>query len=113
MISIFPDPIRELPHACIPLEGVTAHLLQAENHQIIFMHFSEDIELPEHRHEAQWGIVLEGRIDLIIGDKQETYTKGQRYYIPGGVPHSGRIHKGYADITFFNEPHRYRCAKEI
>jgi len=33
--------------------------------------------------------------------------KGERYYIPEGVKHSGRIFAGYADITFFNQKDRY------
>ena len=51
--SIFPEPIRQLPEAEIPLSGLTAYLSQAENHQIIFMQFSEDVDLPEHAHESQ------------------------------------------------------------
>ena len=108
MTEIFPEPIRNLPEADIPLKGVRAYLSQSENHQIIFMEFREDVELPEHSHAAQVGIVLEGKIDLVIGGEKRTYIKGERYYIPEGVTHSGKIHAGYADITFFNEPSRYR-----
>ena len=108
MTEIFPEPIRNLPEADIPLKGIKAYLSQSENHQIIFMEFREDVELPEHSHAAQIGIVLEGEIDLEIGNEKRTYVKGDRYYIPEGVKHSGKIHAGYADITFFNEPHRYR-----
>ena len=107
MSEIFPDPIKNLPEADIPLEGITAYLSQSDTHQIIFMEFAKDVELPEHSHAAQIGIVLEGKIELTIGGKKETYTKGDRYYIPEGVLHSGKIYAGYADITFFNEPNRY------
>lgn len=107
MESIFPEPIQKLPMANIPLEGVTAFLSQAETHQILFMKFSEDANLPEHVHEAQIGFVLEGRIDLTIDGQLHTYGKGDRYYIPAGIRHSGRIYKGYADIIFFNESARY------
>ncbi len=109
MTEIFPQPIRNLPEADIPLMGIKAYLSQSENHQIIFMEFGEDVELPEHSHAAQVGIVLEGEIDLMIGNEKQTYVKGDRYYIPKGVRHSGRIHAGYADVTFFNEPSRYRA----
>ena len=105
--SIFPEPIQRLPEADIPLSGLTAYLSQAEHHQIIFMQFSEDVDLPEHAHESQWGIVLEGRIDLMIDGTQHTFQKGDRYYIPKSVPHSGKIYAGYADITFFDQPNRY------
>ena len=107
MSEIFPQPIRELPEADIPLEGVKAYLSQSASHQIIFMEFGKDVDLPEHAHAAQVGIVLEGTIELTIAGETTAYTKGDRYYIPKGVPHSGKISAGYADITFFNEPDRY------
>jgi quercetin dioxygenase-like cupin family protein len=107
MSEVFPDPIKNLPEADIPLEGIKAYLSQSDTHQIIFMEFTKDVDLPEHSHAAQIGIVLEGKIDLTLGGKKETYTKGDRYYIPEGVLHSGKIYSGYADITFFDEPDRY------
>jgi mannose-6-phosphate isomerase-like protein (cupin superfamily) len=107
MTTIFSPPILDLPRADIPIDGVSAYISQAETHQIIFMEFEEDVNLQEHAHEAQAGFVLEGRIDLVIGGEPKTFTRGDRYYIPAGVPHSGRIYAGYADITFFNEANRY------
>ena len=107
MQEIFPPPIRDLPEADVPLEGVRAYLSQSQSHQILFMQFGKDVHLPEHSHGAQVGIVLEGKIDLTIAGEERIYAKGDRYYIPDGVPHSGRIHAGYADITFFAEPNRY------
>jgi len=107
MSDTFPEPILNLPKADIPIRGVEAYLSQGENHQIIFMEFSEDIDLMEHDHESQWGIVLEGKIDLIIGGIKRTCIKGDRYFIPKGVKHSGRIYSGYADMTYFNQKDRY------
>lgn len=105
--SMFPSPVLDLPEADIPLAGIKAYLSQGASHQIIFMEFAEDVELPEHRHAAQWGVVLEGRIDLTIGGIGRSYRKGDRYFIPEGVMHSGKIHAGYADITFFDQADRY------
>ncbi len=107
MNQVFPEPIRNLPEADIPLDGVTAYLSQSDTHQIIFMQFEADIDLPQHAHAAQVGIVLEGQIDLMIDGEAHSFTKGDRYYIPAGVVHSGKIYAGYADITFFDEPSRY------
>jgi quercetin dioxygenase-like cupin family protein len=107
MSETFPKPIRDLPEADIPFEGVKAYLSQSDTHQIIFMEFKKDVDLPEHSHAAQIGIVLEGRIDLTIGGKTKTFTKGDRYFIPEDTLHSGKIYAGYADVTFFNEPDRY------
>ena len=107
MSNVFPEPIKNLAEADIPLGGVTAYLSQSDTHQILFMEFEKDVDLPEHSHEAQIGIVLEGKIELVIDGEKRCFTKGDRYYIPAGVKHSGKIYAGYEDITFFNESNRY------
>lgn len=107
MSKIFPIPITNLPEADIPIDGATAFLSQSGEHQIIFMEFEKDVDLPEHSHAAQVGFVVEGKIELSINRESKVYTKGDRYYIPEGVLHSGKIFAGYADITFFNQPDRY------
>ncbi len=107
-MEIFPDAIKNLPLADIPVDGLKAYLSQGENNQVLFMEFDKDTDLPEHSHESQYGIVLEGRIDLVINGEKKSFTKGDRYYIPAGVKHSGKIHAGYADVSFFNEKDRYK-----
>lgn len=104
----FSAPISNLPLADIPMEGLTAFLSQGEDHQILFMQFEKDVDLPEHSHKAQVGFVLAGKIDLYLNGELHTYQTGQTYYIPEGMPHSGKIYGGYADITFFAEPDRYQ-----
>lgn len=111
MLNIFPDPILNLPEADIPIKGCRAYLSQGEGCQTLFMTFIEDVELPEHSHAGQWGIVLEGKITLVINGTENNYTKGDRYYIPAGVKHSGKIYAGYADITFFDQKDRYKIKK--
>lgn len=107
MGSIFAQPVLGLPRADIPIDGCRAYLSQGSGHQIIFMEFLKDADLPEHSHAAQIGFVLEGRIDLDIGGVKQTYVKGDRYFIPEGIVHSGKIYAGYADITFFGQNDRY------
>ena len=112
MSAIFPPPIRKLPEADIPLKGIKAYLSQSRNHQIIFMEFSKDVEIPEHSHESQWAVVLEGKIELATSGVKRTYFKGDRYFIPRGAKHSAKICAGYADITFFNEKERYKSRRQ-
>ena len=112
MEDIFPAPILQLPEADIPLDGIKAYLSQGDGHQIIFMEFSKDVMLPEHAHAGQWGIVLEGKIELTIGGEKKAYGKGDRYYIPEGVKHSGKIYAGYADMTYFDQTDRYKVKEQ-
>ena len=91
------------------MAGLKAYLSQAENHQIVFMEFDKNVELSGHFHASQFCVVLEGKIDLKIGDQQHTFVKGDRYFIPAGIIHSGSIYAGNADISFFDEADRYQA----
>ena len=108
MTEVFPEPIRCLPQADIPLSGLKAYISQSDHHQILFIKFDEDVEVPEHSHEDQWGVVLEGKIDLVVEGVKRTYTQGDRMFIPKGAKHSAKVYAGYADITFFNQRDRYK-----
>ena len=108
MKKVFPKPILDLPEADIPIPGLKAFISQGRNHQIVFMEFDKDAIIQEHSHESQWGIVLEGMIDLTIDGRKKAYVKGDRYFIPKDIKHSASIYAGYAEITFFNQAERYK-----
>jgi len=96
-----------VPQADMPIENIKAYLLQGESQQVLFMEFEDDIEIPEHSHAAQWGVILDGEIELTIENKLHHLKKGDTYFIPSGAMHSARIKKGYKDITVFNQKDRY------
>lgn len=108
MSKSFPELIQKLPAADIPIEGVSAYLSQGDTHQILFMEFENDIEIPEHSHSAQWGIVVTGEIELTVDSKKGLFKQGDQYFIPEGTIHSAKIKAGYSDITFFAEANRYK-----
>ncbi len=107
-MSIFPKIIQNLPIADIPLEGVKGYLSQSDNHQIIFLEFKKDVDLPEHSHNEQWEYVLNGIVDLFVNGIKNTYKKGDSFFIPKDVNHSARIYEGYSSIAFFNQKDRYK-----
>ncbi|MCX6063101.1 MAG: cupin domain-containing protein [Caldiserica bacterium] len=107
--EFFPEMITNLPEADIPIEGLHSYLFQGEKQQVVFMSFENDVEIPEHSHEAQWGVVLDGEIELIIDSKKFIFTNGDTYFIPKDVKHSARIRKGYKDLTLFNQKDRYKA----
>ena len=109
MKEVFQEAIKKLPEADIPIPGITAFLSQDKNHQIVFMRFNQDVEVPAHSHGAQWGIVLEGEIVLTIEDNKQKYTKGDRFYILEGETHSAKILAGYASMDFFADKDRYKA----
>ncbi|MDD5766063.1 MAG: cupin domain-containing protein [Candidatus Marinimicrobia bacterium] len=106
--NFFPNIITNLPHADIPIEGLSSYLIQCPDRQLIFMSFGKDAEVGEHRHAGQWAAVLDGQIELTVNDRKQVYTKGDTYFIPANVPHSARITAGYKDMTLFDQKDRYR-----
>ena len=107
MRSIFPQPIRDLPKADIPIEGVKGFILQGEHEQVVFMEFEKNVEIPEHSHESQWEIVLEGEVHYREEGLEYIYKKGDRFFIPKGKKHSATVYAGYSSVVFFNQKNRY------
>lgn len=108
MSSIFPEPILNLPEAEVPLEGAKAHIFQGENNQIIFIEFEKDVDVPEHSHESQWEIVLDGKVDYYENKTKHTYKRGDRFFVSKGTKHSAKVYAGYAAIMFFDQKERYK-----
>ena len=108
MTEVFPEAIRNLPEADIPLEGVEAYLSLGEDHQIIFIHFHQDVEVPEHAHGVQWEIVLDGKVEVWMEGKHKLFAKGDKFCIEEGTKHSATVHAGYTAMIFFDQRDRYK-----
>jgi len=105
----FPKIIKDLPEADIQFKGVRGWISQGENHQIVFFEIEPLGEVPEHSHETpQWGIVVEGKMELTIDNDTEVYEKGDEYFIPAHVKHSAKFLTKFRAIDFFAEKTRYK-----
>jgi quercetin dioxygenase-like cupin family protein len=103
----YPEFIRNLPEIDIKIEGVRGWLLQGGDKQIAFFDIEPIGEVPPHSHSAQWGIVVEGKMRLTIGEETRIYQKGDWYFIPEGVTHSATFLTRFQAIDIFDEPERY------
>jgi quercetin dioxygenase-like cupin family protein len=105
----FPEIITSLPEADINFEGVRGWISQGEEHQIVFFHMEPMGEASEHSHDyPQWGIVVEGRMELIINGKSRMCEKGDEYVIPALAKHSARFLTSCRIIDFFREKERFK-----
>jgi quercetin dioxygenase-like cupin family protein len=87
-MSGYPEAITRLPEADIPFEGVKAWILQADMSQLVFFEFEADANVPEHSHDyAQWGIVIDGKMELTINGKPRICEKGDEYVISAEAKH--------------------------
>lgn len=111
--SEFPAFVRNLPEADLPFDGLRGWLLQSETGQVLFNESDVELAVPEHSHGNQWGVVVDGRIDLTIGGHTQTYTRGDTYFIPAQTPHQARIYSGYRAVDYFADQNRYRARSQV
>ncbi len=105
--EIYPEMIKKLPEADINFKGVRGWLSQGKDHQIVFFDIEPVGKVPEHAHKAQWGIVIDGEMELTIGGITKTYKKGDSYFIPDSVLHSAIFKTRTRALDFFADKNRY------
>ena len=107
----FPEFIEKLPEVEFTTTGAQARVIQAPNHQVVFLATEGDMAVAEHSHEAQWEIPLQGSAEMTIAGRVKVYGPGQPFYVPAGTPHRVKLKGPYTAIIIFDEPNRYRIKK--
>ena len=105
----FPEFIRALPMVDSPLASLRGWMLQTGQALAMFYEIPDGVDVPEHAHGAQWGIVIEGTVEFTIGGVTKTYGKGDTYYVPDSATHSAVISPGFVGIDVFADADRYRA----
>ncbi len=106
--EIYPRMITGLPEVEIPFKGVKGWLLQGMDKQVVFFDIESNASIPEHSHGEQWGVVIDGESELVVGGVKKICRKGDTYHIPAGVPHSVTFRTRFKTIDFFAEVDRYK-----
>lgn len=109
----YPEMIDSLPEIEIPIDGIRGWLLQSTNKQVVFFEIEPVGNMPVHSHCAQWGIVIDGEMELTIDDQTKIYRKGDSYFIPAGVIHSANFPTKVMVIDVFDSPDRYKTKSGV
>ena len=111
-IASYPEIITSLPEAEIPFKGAKAWILQAENRQLVFFEFETGVNLPGHAHTyPQWGMVVDGEMELKVEGKPRICKKGDEYLVPAGAIHSAKFFCKTRVMDFFSEKERYKTKR--
>ncbi|MCI4369993.1 MAG: cupin domain-containing protein [Thermoplasmata archaeon] len=100
----FGSPIVELPRTS--LAGIDVYVHDDGTSQVLFLELPKGREatvVPTHTHGVEWGIVVEGAIEMTIDGRVELHAAGTSHLIPADVPHSFRFHPGTSSIHCFGE----------
>ncbi|UCD17891.1 MAG: cupin domain-containing protein [Candidatus Zixiibacteriota bacterium] len=109
--SVYPDFIRNLPEVDVPVKGVRGWLLESGRQQVVFFEIRPEAIVPPHSHCAQWGVMLEGEMDLTIAGDTFRVRKGDHYFIPEATEHSATFLSPVSVIDIFDAPDRYKRRK--
>jgi mannose-6-phosphate isomerase-like protein (cupin superfamily) len=108
-VSGYPEVITRLPEANVQSEGAKAWIMQADMSQLVFFEFETNANVPEHSHDyPQWGIVIDGKMELTINGKPRICERSDEYLIPAGARHSARFLSRTRVIDLFSEKNRYK-----
>ena len=107
--SGYPDVVTRLPEAKIAVKDARAWIHQSDQSQLVFFQFVAGTDVPSHNHlYPQWGLVIEGEMEMTIADKPHHFRKGDEYLIPAGAEHSAKFLTDTRVMDFFSEKNRYR-----
>jgi quercetin dioxygenase-like cupin family protein len=105
----YPEVITRLPEADISIKGIKAYVLQGQKHQLVFFEMEFSTKVPEHSHDYdQWGMMIEGKMELTIEGETRICEKGDEYVIPAHAKHYARFLSKSRVMDFFSEKNRYK-----
>ena len=100
--TCFPPFVENWPVAELAYEGLSGRVMKNPSGWMMFMSADCDVVVPEHRHGAQWGLVLAGEMDLTISGETRTYRAGESHYIPAGIAHEAVLYAGWRGLYVFS-----------
>jgi quercetin dioxygenase-like cupin family protein len=104
--------IKDLPALEI-LPGCRTRIPYGQNLMLSYLEMDAGAEVPMHSHpHEQGGILLQGRLELTIGDETREVPAGSLFIIPPNVPHRARAIGGRAVVLDVFSPVREDYAEK-
>ncbi|HXQ95173.1 MAG TPA: cupin domain-containing protein [Thermoplasmata archaeon] len=100
----FGAPVTGLPRTS--LAGIDVYVHDDGRSQVLFLELPPgrpETVVPTHVHGVEWGIVVDGEIEMTIEGRPEVHRAGSQHLIPANVPHSFRFRPGTSSIHCFGE----------
>lgn len=90
------------------MEGATVAYFQTDYHTVGFTTMKAGAEVPLHQHvQEAIDIVLEGALEMKIGETTGVLTRGMMSFVPSNVPHQARAVTDCRVVTILH-PQRKR-----
>lgn len=97
-----------------PVPGCRMRTPYGDKLMLSYLEMDENAEIPLHSHpHEQGGMLLQGRMELQIGDETRIVEPGGMYLVPGGVPHRAKAIGGPALVLDVFSPIREDYAELV
>lgn len=108
----YPDVIKRLEEADTKFKGIRAWILQGSQHQLVFFEMDSSAVVPEHFHDyPQWGMMIDGKMELTVDGQAHLVERGDEYLIPAGAKHFAKFLEKCRVVDLFSEKSRYEAKK--
>lgn len=107
-MSNFPKTVDKLKTGHLTSDTILCKFVQGDKSQVVFLEYKEDFHLPEHSHTDEFGVVVNGVLELTMDGETKNYYKGDMFYIPNGTIHSAWFKNEFAAMIYFDEPNRFK-----
>ncbi len=113
MTDLLPEMITNLPLIESPVDSIKGYLIQGESNQSVYFIAKAGTFLPEHSHAAHWGIIIEGEFEIGYADKTKIYRNGDTYFVPEGIPHTGKYITDVVSFDVFDDNSKFKMKVDI
>ncbi len=89
-----------------PVAGATMRPLAGEKLMAVWVTIEPNIDYPYHQHpHEQLGVMIEGALELTLGQETRLLRPGDAYVIPSNLPHKARtLDEGCVVLDVFSPP---------
>ncbi|KMY66704.1 hypothetical protein AAU61_16510 [Desulfocarbo indianensis] len=104
----YPEFIKALPQADLPMAGVNGYILGAPQAQAVFFEIPAGSVVPEHAHGDQWGVVLAGEMEFTVAGQTRHCQTGDSYFVPAGAMHGAKTLSDCRILEVFADADRWK-----
>jgi len=85
-----------------PIEGAFLSSVQTDNLTVAYTDMKANVEIPLHQHpEEAVDIIIEGELEMQIGEKIEMLRQGMITIVPSNIPHKAKAVSNCKVVTIF------------
>lgn len=75
-----------------PIKGIKIRSVYLDKAMMTYMEFMPGSEIPEHKHpHEQITLILEGKMEMVVGEAKKLVTKGDVIAVPPNIMHSAKV----------------------